>query len=758
VVFFNKFLNYEPGSGPPIPGTTQIEVFESALSIGKVVRSEYKLIALDDPDPGQPLFRRENYLTDKVTIQRMKYCSPTAAIPDIYDPDNCITDENYVAGDYYPRTYLNPIDVVLVIDRSGSMFSEGKMGKAREAARMFVDLMRTGDKIGVVAFNSNATLVYPLTEIDPAGDVKEAAKTAINGLSASGSTSIGDGLQRGYQELEGGGESDPVRLMVLLSDGYENSPLFWDDEEVKEPIKADTVAVHTLGVGSSANQVLLARIANETGGDYQFADAAGLRQAFNSIQVKIYGEGVYRAASGIVPSGGTVDESVQVDSTIGSITFSLFWPGSDLDLALVEPGGRVITPTVAEGDPDISFTSGSTYEFYQVFAPQPGSWTMRIFGNSTPPEGEEYTISASGMDAMIFAVDPDQDQYYSGEAIVLTASIEESFLDSPTQPEYIYGVEMQVTAQDPALNTYTFDLYDDGLHGDGGADDGVYANTFDDTSLIGSYNFNVQVSGNNNRDGQPFTREYSFSTLVIEAPDWLIFADGFESGDLSAWSSSVTDGGDLSAAAPAALAGSYGMQALIDDTASIYVRDDTPDLESSYYARFEFDPNSITVSGGDASHAIFWVSYNAGPAAFKVGFGWVSGAYALQGGAFDESQGFRVSPMVTLSDAPHTIELYWQAASGAGADDGQFVFWVDGVEYANLTNLDNETYKVEYVRLGAVSGLDSGTSGSEYFDVFESRRQLPEGLLGDGAAMMKSSASEAVTGEEIEMMGIFLED
>jgi hypothetical protein len=46
----------------------------------------------------------------------------------------------------------------------------------------------------------------------------------------------------------------------------------------------------------------------------------------------------------------------------------------------------------------------------------------------------------------------------------------------------------------------------------------------------------------------------------------VIFSDGFESGDFSAWSSATTDGGDLSVTSAAALAGSYGMQALIDDT------------------------------------------------------------------------------------------------------------------------------------------------------------------------------------------------
>ncbi|HXQ37027.1 MAG TPA: SdiA-regulated domain-containing protein, partial [Anaerolineales bacterium] len=51
----------------------------------------------------------------------------------------------------------------------------------------------------------------------------------------------------------------------------------------------------------------------------------------------------------------------------------------------------------------------------------------------------------------------------------------------------------------------------------------------------------------------------------------LIFADGFESGSFSAWTSNSNDAGDLSVSAAAALVGTRGMQALIDDANTIYV-------------------------------------------------------------------------------------------------------------------------------------------------------------------------------------------
>ncbi len=505
VMLFESFLNYDPASGDPVPGTTQFRVYEAAKSDAKVVHRDYKLISLDHPvGTDENNWRGNTYETDQVTIQRL---------------DSGITLDGY----YIPRTYFNPIDVVLVIDDSGSMSTEYRILAAKAAAKMFVDFMRTGDKIGVVAFNSVAEVKYPLTTIDTEA-VKTAAKNSIDTLTAGGGTSIGGGLfvggdqlvNRGTSTGQPDGQPDPIRLEILLSDGSENAAPFYS--QVTGALTNANIAVHTLGLGSDADQALLQTIATEHKGVYRFANVKGLTEAFNSIFSKVYGDNLVETSSGMVSSGSTVVESMLVDSTIGSITFSLAWPGSDLDLTLVQPDGREINPTVANSDPNITFTSGSTYEFYKIFAPQPGAWTLRVFGKSTSGAQEEYTVSASASDAMILSVDFDKTEYFSGDQIRFTASIEDSVSAADFGPEYILGTTMQVTAEDPNHNIYSFELYDDGLNGDGAANDGIYSTTFNNTGLEGSYNFKVKFSGENNRDGQPFTREYALSTVVKASP------------------------------------------------------------------------------------------------------------------------------------------------------------------------------------------------------------------------------------------------
>jgi uncharacterized protein YjiK len=209
---------------------------------------------------------------------------------------------------------------------------------------------------------------------------------------------------------------------------------------------------------------------------------------------------------------------------------------------------------------------------------------------------------------------------------------------------------------------------------------------------------------------------------VNTASSDLIFADSFESGDFSAWSASRIDAGDLSFSGAAALVGSQGMQALIDDINSIYVTDNTPNAEPRYRARFYFDPNSITMLSGD-THFIFRGYSGASTIVLRVQFRFSNGAYQLRAALQGDGSTWTNSNWLTISDAPHAIELDWRAATAAGANNGGLTLWIDGVQQANLTGVDNDTRRIDQARLGAVSGVDTGTRGTYYFDAFESRRQ-----------------------------------
>jgi hypothetical protein len=210
-------------------------------------------------------------------------------------------------------------------------------------------------------------------------------------------------------------------------------------------------------------------------------------------------------------------------------------------------------------------------------------------------------------------------------------------------------------------------------------------------------------------------------TITVQLPD-LIFADGFESGTFSAWSSSTTNLGDLSVTAAAALAGTRGMQGLVNDNQSIFVRDDTPVTEPRYRARFLFHPHGITMAKND-QHVIFTGLSSTGAVVLQIELRYAGSSYQLRAGTATDGRTVTSTSWFTISNALHALEFDWRASSAVGANDGQLTFWIDSTQKADLTAVDNDTRRVEAVQLGGVSGIDSGTRGLYFFDAFESHRR-----------------------------------
>lgn len=201
----------------------------------------------------------------------------------------------------------------------------------------------------------------------------------------------------------------------------------------------------------------------------------------------------------------------------------------------------------------------------------------------------------------------------------------------------------------------------------------------------------------------------------------MIFADGFESGDLSAWPYLSTDAGDLSVGPSSALAGSQGLQVVIDDNNPMYVADDRADAETHYRARFYFDPNSISMASGNA-HYIFGGLMGSTTEVVRLNFRYSSGSYQLSAILLRDNLTSVNTGWFTVSDAPHVIELEWQAASAPGANDGVLRLWLDGAQIAELNNIDNDTHRIDLAVLGPYSGIDTGTRGTYFLDAFDSRR------------------------------------
>ena len=209
-------------------------------------------------------------------------------------------------------------------------------------------------------------------------------------------------------------------------------------------------------------------------------------------------------------------------------------------------------------------------------------------------------------------------------------------------------------------------------------------------------------------------------TLVVSAPPPPPppapsgFSDGFESGDLSAWT--VVSGSQLGVNAAARADGAYGMQAVIAGNTSAYVQDATPSAETSYSASFAFAPNGTDT--GTAVTTVF-AALNAGTTpttALSVQFRTVKRPLRQQLRlSVARSRGTSTTGWFTVDDGFHRVGVSWSSARSASAS-----LDIDGSTAQTLRRLDTRANLIETVRLGPSGGLGTKASGTEYFDSFTS--------------------------------------
>jgi len=523
------------------PNEISIEV-ETKTSEGKFIpgltKKEYYTVKIGDKTA------TINNIVEKPDRYELEIMPPTQTADGLYDLNvtlGSLSDLEKEAINYGAKG----VDVALIIDSSGSMSWNDPGGYRKTAAEYFVDKANTGDKICVADFGHSwcySRLLLQLLEITDESS-RNTVKSAINQVVDGGSTPIGYGLQRGYNELSSSrAVASHNKAGILLTDGYDTCYTEGTARTYAQYFGNNGWFLYTIGLTGDADENLLQELARLGNGEYKKAPTnKELLEIYNAISGRVTGKTTISTSSGTVQQGTTNVETALIDSSVTSATFSVSWSGSDLNLELQKPDGSIIDPNVAAADPNIDYTSAQTYEFYTVNSPMPGQWKLRIYGASVPYGGEPYTASVMGTTDLTMNLYFDRSQYSEGEPIKVSVSLSDA-----TQP--ITGANVVADVELPSTTTSTVQalagkdilteeeqaelarlrstslsmtssstsdqitLFDDGMHGDGMADDGVYANFYTDTDIEGTYKFSVEASGTWNSES--FTREAEQSTYV----------------------------------------------------------------------------------------------------------------------------------------------------------------------------------------------------------------------------------------------------
>ena len=184
-----------------------------------------------------------------------------------------IRDEN-LAHNYF--------DIVFALDCSGSMEGKDKNGLSKECTYDFIEKLYDGDYFTVLDFNDSVECVSEKKRVEEVISWNKISSD-IQGIHASGGTNIEEALKTSLEYASQAGD-DAMPFVVLLSDGQASV-----SEEALEYASDSGIKIVTVGFGKDADEELLRKIADNTGGQYYKAGSEDITLIFERIREEYVG-------------------------------------------------------------------------------------------------------------------------------------------------------------------------------------------------------------------------------------------------------------------------------------------------------------------------------------------------------------------------------------------------------------------------------------------------------------------------------------
>lgn len=169
-----------------------------------------------------------------------------------------------------------PVDLMFVIDNSGSMRKNDPEFVTAKVLENFVRRLPDLARVGMVLFDQTARLLEPL-ELRPPGETQERFVAALARIDYKGRyTNSAVGIERALYELKSNGRPEARRGIVFITDGIVDTGNARKDQELNQWLKQDLTAeskslgVRIFGVAltEAADFILIQALATRTGGEY----------------------------------------------------------------------------------------------------------------------------------------------------------------------------------------------------------------------------------------------------------------------------------------------------------------------------------------------------------------------------------------------------------------------------------------------------------------------------------------------------------
>lgn len=204
----------------------------------------------------------------------------TSVMPNPWNADNQLLHVA-VRGYDLQRAERPPMNVVLLVDVSGSMAPQDRLPLLKQGFRLFAQGLREQDRVAIVTYANGTTVALEPTT----GGDKQKIIDAIDALQAAGGTAGRDGLERAYAMAQRHFDAKAVNRIILATDGDFNIG-------VRDPRQLETfiagkrksgVYLSIFGVGDgNLNDALIQRLTQSGNGNAAYIDS--LLEARKALQ------------------------------------------------------------------------------------------------------------------------------------------------------------------------------------------------------------------------------------------------------------------------------------------------------------------------------------------------------------------------------------------------------------------------------------------------------------------------------------------
>ena len=125
------------------------------------------------------------------------------------DPQTLLLKVDYVTAN--APTERPPLNIALVLDRSGSMAQDRKFPYTIEAARQVIENMTDRDNLAIIAFNDKATVLSPVGRVVN----KQFSFHRLTEIAPAGYTDISAGILEGIAQIDSQRAEGQVQYVLV---------------------------------------------------------------------------------------------------------------------------------------------------------------------------------------------------------------------------------------------------------------------------------------------------------------------------------------------------------------------------------------------------------------------------------------------------------------------------------------------------------------------------------------------------------------